>query len=538
MSIPPLFRRLLCLLAAAAALASAQTSIDNSNALASALRQPDAQTTIQLEPGVYTLPQISVRAAELLTIAGRGSATVLDCSANCYLPAWRNVRLKNLWLIGRANLDDGDGSQPAGNLELDHVTASPSYGDERDKTLRAWNANANPAYLPGWTEVLKLTRLNGVHITESRFMRYGIGASDRLVDAVGVHDLTIERNYFERCAGGGCIQIKGGSAHGSVARNYLNGGGQRAIQIGGQTCDACFRDRHTGDFEAEDFAVVDNVIIQTGACFVVSTARNTTVENNTCLIPPDSVLPTYSPKADGTPQFGGGQFLFRLLQENDQTQLNQQAVIRRNAFYYAIVAADGRAAINAQLFNFDAQNRPLWDTFDVRQNAYFAITPPGNAGFADRGIYSHRHVVTLPPWTPLDPSVERLDQVDPLIADWALPSMRALAPAYADIGARVTRADPAGPADLKPTNTAPLPLTAAEWSARGFATGQWSDAGILWPATETLPAWYAAPTPEPDTSSAFWLLELPDGRIFRFGDRAAAQTWLDSIELRQVTPIQ
>lgn len=508
--------RILALWLTLALVASAQT-VKTSAELDSAMRSAAAGGAILLQPGTYTLKQHvgSLRALDRpLTISSVDPANpaLIDCSGNCYISGARGVTLENLDIAGRMNWDG--------------LTHPGESGDLVFRRIRFRDAG-------GGKEMLKLAHLRDVLITECSFVRSGAGAHDRPVDAVGVDDLIVEHSYFERCKGG-CIQAKGGSRNTIVRWSLFNVGGSRAIQLGGSTCPTCWGPGKTpGPFESYDGEVHDNVIIGTQACFSLSTQTGGYVHHNTCYSPPTHTIPNADDRT-----FGGGQYLFLLMQEVDAAmpagsiQWNRDGRIESNLFLYPIVTADNRAGINGTVTNWSSTKQVDFASFRFQNNAAFAVSPIINPNFGAQGIYPHRHAATNQPTTPFNWKGGLLDQVWPGIVDWGLGSMRALAPGYADIGARVSRKSPAGipgNADTKQVLISAPPTAPAPQREYPEGTPLY---GWQWPGWD-------GPLPEEQEAEpmSLWLLRLPDGRVKVFDSELEAVGWLDQASIEEMKPV-
>ena len=461
-------RLLLGLSAVSLALGADPIHIRNDAQFQQALRTVKAGDTLSLAPNVYTLRnQVGTlrfeKAPVTITSEDGTDPARFDCLATCYVSGALNLRLEGLEIEGRMNFDGVSNFGSSGSISFIGNTFTSSPTQHKD--------------------ILKIAHLTDITIRGNKFIRVGNGAKDRPLDVVNADRFIVENNYFENC-NFGCIQIKGGSESILVTRNFLNGGGQRGIQIGGSTCwnaeknEGCWGQRidlsvvrpdDVGS-EAIDSEVSHNIVIDPVACFALSTQRQSYVHHNTCYFS----------------RRHGGMFFFRILQETEPQTAplllpNQDIRIENNLFLYPVVKDGGGPGINAALVNFnDGQD---FESMHFARNAFYATSPIVNRDFGARAVpgYPHRHPAGGPPWVKFDWRKEWLDQVYPVIVDWGLPSMRALAPEYRDIGARASYESPIGVPGMIIDNVAPSPIP-KEAYPRGTPFYGWEGDGGVRPA--------------------------------------------------------
>ena len=333
-----------------------------------------------------------------VTITGYNATINVE---NGWCPSMSNIHFNNVTFIGRLNIDDHNEVKPK-NLKFEHCFffSSPKSADA--------------------SECVKLTRGHDIIFTECLFERSSSGgANDRLLAIVGGSNIQVLNCNFIN-GNHGAIQIKGGAKDVVFARNFVNKCGQRAIQIGGQTCDTCWgKGVEPGPYEAESCIVRENIVINNATPIVISTQAHSVVRNNTFY----------------TPQEYGGMFLFRLLQEEiedtfDRIKPNTGLKMLHNLFLYPAKTIDGRAGINGNVVNWNSGQD--FESFLFSNNSFYCITPHQNWG------YPHDHVVTnFPKYVPFDWKVNFYNQVNPLILDWGFPTMRPIAATHANVGCHV-----------------------------------------------------------------------------------------------------
>lgn len=161
------------------------------------------------------------------------------------------------------NLDDGAAlTSPSHHLILQNCT------------FLGLNATGN-------NDQLKMSGIDTFTVTKCRFFNGSPGGSS--IDMVGCHVGNFVENYFED-AGSNCIQNKGGTSNIFIQRNYMNRGGERALNIGGSTGLQFFRPPGAL-YEAKQIYVFSNVIVgSTGPISYVG-AVDCEVINNTIINP-------------------------------------------------------------------------------------------------------------------------------------------------------------------------------------------------------------------------------------------------------------
>jgi len=161
------------------------------------------------------------------------------------------------------NLDDGATlTTPSHHLILQNCT------------FLGLNANGN-------NDQLKMSGVDTFTVTKCKFFNGSPGGSS--IDMVGCHIGNFVENYFED-AGSNCIQNKGGTSNIFIQRNYMNRGGERALNIGGSTGLQFFRPPGAL-YEAKQIYVFSNVFIGSTAPIAFVGAVDCEVVNNTFINP-------------------------------------------------------------------------------------------------------------------------------------------------------------------------------------------------------------------------------------------------------------
>ncbi len=133
----------------------------------------------------------------------------------------------------------------------------------------------------GNNDQLKMSGIDTFTVTKCKFYNGAAGGSS--IDMVGCHVGNFVENYFEN-AGSNCIQNKGGTSNIFIQRNYMNRGGERALNIGGSTGLQFFRPPGAL-YEAKQIYVHSNVFVgSTGPISFVG-AVDCEVVNNTIINP-------------------------------------------------------------------------------------------------------------------------------------------------------------------------------------------------------------------------------------------------------------
>lgn len=166
------------------------------------------------------------------------------------------------------NCDDGgDYETPARHMLFDNCI------------FRNMNASGN-------NDLLKLSGLDSFEVRNCQFINGASGGSG--VDMVGCHYGTFTDNYFENM-GSNSFQVKGGSAHIRIERNFFRNGGQRTLNLGGSTGLAFFRP-DTAHYEAANIQVYSNIIVGSWAAVAYVGSVNVEVVNNTIYLPENWVI--------------------------------------------------------------------------------------------------------------------------------------------------------------------------------------------------------------------------------------------------------
>ncbi len=124
----------------------------------------------------------------------------------------------------------------------------------------------------GNEDCLKLSGLSDFIVADSQFAKCGGGGSGSGIDMVGAHRGIIAQNHFQDHSAN-AVQVKGGSSDIEIRRNWMERAGHRAVNMGGATDFAYFRqplDPVGANAEARNVRLIANVIIggQTPFAFV------------------------------------------------------------------------------------------------------------------------------------------------------------------------------------------------------------------------------------------------------------------------------
>lgn len=114
----------------------------------------------------------------------------------------------------------------------------------------------------GNQDCLKLSGVDDYYVLHSEFARCGGNRSGSGVDHVGCHGGLLLGNTFREMSGN-AIQCKGGNEDIEIRANLIDGGGERAVNMGGSTGFTYFRpplSTTTPNAEARNIRVVANVI--------------------------------------------------------------------------------------------------------------------------------------------------------------------------------------------------------------------------------------------------------------------------------------
>ncbi len=148
-----------------------------------------------------------------------------------------------------------------------------------DCIFRDMNASGN-------NDLLKLSGLDSFEVRNCQFLNGASGGSG--IDMVGCHYGTFTDNYFDNM-GSNAFQVKGGSAHIRIERNFFRNAGQRTLNLGGSTGLAYFRP-DTAHYEAANIQVYSNIIIGSWAAVAYVGSVNVEVVNNTIYLPENWVI--------------------------------------------------------------------------------------------------------------------------------------------------------------------------------------------------------------------------------------------------------
>lgn len=138
----------------------------------------------------------------------------------------------------------------------------------------------------GNNDLLKLSGLDSFEVRNCQFLNGASGGSG--IDMVGCHYGTFTDNYFENM-GSNAFQVKGGSAHIRIERNFFRNAGQRTLNLGGSTGLAYFRP-DTAHYEAANIQVYSNIIVGSWAAVAYVGSVNVEVVNNTIYLPENWVI--------------------------------------------------------------------------------------------------------------------------------------------------------------------------------------------------------------------------------------------------------
>lgn len=145
--------------------------------------------------------------------------------------------------------------------------------------FREMNASGN-------NDLLKLSGVDSFEVRNCQFLDGSAGGSG--IDMVGCHYGVFTDNEFENM-GSNSFQIKGGSAHIRIERNFFKNGGQRTLNLGGSTGLAYFRP-DTAHYEAANIDVYSNIIVGSWAAVAYVGSVNVNVVNNTIYQPENWVI--------------------------------------------------------------------------------------------------------------------------------------------------------------------------------------------------------------------------------------------------------
>jgi hypothetical protein len=191
----------------------------------------------------------------------------------------------------------------------------------------------------GNNDLLKMSGVDHFHIVDCVFMNGASGGSG--IDMVGCHNGLIEQNQFEDM-GTNAIQMKGGTQHITVERNFFKNCGGRTLNLGGSTGLAFFRPQDA-PFEAADLNVFSNIFIGSEAPVAYVGSIRVKVVNNTIYLPGKWVVRILQETVDPSRFISCGDNYFEnniIYQGNISTETNigpntrPQSFIYNNNFWY------------------------------------------------------------------------------------------------------------------------------------------------------------------------------------------------------------
>jgi len=191
--------------------------------------------------------------------------------------AWHLSSCTNLFIYGfvfENQTSNGVNIDDSGNY--DNSTFNITI---KNCIFRDMNASGN-------NDLLKLSGLNDFTIENCTFLNGADGGSG--VDMVGCHQGKFIKNRFENM-GSNCIQVKGGSQFITITQNTFINGGNRSLNLGGNTGLEYFRP-HDAPFEAADVDVYSNVFIKSWAPIAYVGSVRIKVYNNTFYKPENWVF--------------------------------------------------------------------------------------------------------------------------------------------------------------------------------------------------------------------------------------------------------
>jgi hypothetical protein len=194
----------------------------------------------------------------------------------------------------------------------------------------------------GNNDLLKLSGLEDFEIVNCTFQNGSPGGSG--IDMVGCINGLIANNYF-RDLGTNSIKAKGGTRNIDITRNIFINGGNRGINIGGNTGLEFFRPQDSKT-ESQDMLVYSNIFVG-GECAVAYVGTyHSYVFNNTIV--------------------GSRKWVFRILQETvDESRF---IACGDNGFYNNLVVVNDSIS---RTVNIGGNTRP--ETFQFSNNAWYRI---------------------------------------------------------------------------------------------------------------------------------------------------------------------
>lgn len=157
----------------------------------------------------------------------------------------------------------------------------------------------------GNNDMLKMSGIDSFVVSNCKFSNGAAGGS--LIDMVGCHFGEFSDNSFQD-AGSNCIQAKGGTSDILITRNRFIRGGQRAINIGGNTGLEFFRPLGA-NYEARRIDVFSNLFSGAVASVAFVGAIDSKVINNTMIEPERWAIRILQESVEGFLPCGNNSFI-------------------------------------------------------------------------------------------------------------------------------------------------------------------------------------------------------------------------------------
>lgn len=187
----------------------------------------------------------------------------------------------------------------------------------------------------GNNDLLKLSGLDHFEVRHCTFLNGAAGGSG--IDMVGCHNGLIKGCYFENL-GSNSIQCKGGSEYVRIESNFFRNGGQRTLNLGGNTGLQFFRP-DTAHFEAAHLQVYANIFVGSWAPIAYVGAVYVEVVNNTIYQPENWVIRILQETVDPSRFLECGDNTFRnniiYLGDNLSTETNIGPNTRPESFTFS-----------------------------------------------------------------------------------------------------------------------------------------------------------------------------------------------------------
>ena len=186
----------------------------------------------------------------------------------------------------------------------------------------------------GNNDLLKLSGVDNFQVADCEFLNGAGGGSG--IDMVGCHNGLIHQNRFENM-GSNAIQMKGGTQHITVERNFFKNCGARTLNLGGSTGLAYFRPQDA-TFEAADLYVYSNIFIGSEAPIAYVGCTRVKVVNNTFYLPERWVVRILQETVDPDRFISCGDNYFEnniIYQGNISTETNVGPNTRPQSFTYS-----------------------------------------------------------------------------------------------------------------------------------------------------------------------------------------------------------